>query len=113
MRGPEQVSDVLVVLRTMAFVAHNKTDRCASGFPFKDTTEHFHLIVFLSIGRYLALPWLAAIELTLNELHINVYSGWHSVNNATYCSAMALAKGRQCEKCSESIVHLLFVLCYE
>ena len=102
-RGTEHVAHILVVLRMLVGVAHDEADGTARRLALEDPAEQFHLIGFLSRRRDLALSGTTAIELCLDEVHIDVDACGHAVDHATNGLTMTLAKGRQPENIAKRI----------
>ena len=109
MRGTEHVAHVLVILRVLIGVAHDEADGTARRLTLEDATEQFHLIGFLARGCDLALSRTTAIELCLDEVHVDIDACWHAVDNASDGLTMTLAKGRQPEYRSKCI-HILMTV---
>jgi len=48
-------------------------------------------------GGDAALSWATTVEFLLYEVEIDVDASRHTVDDASYCSTVTLAKGGQCE----------------
>jgi len=103
MGGAEQTAHVLVVLRVLVGVAYDEADGAACGFALEDTTEQFYLIRFLARGGDAALSWTTTVEFTLDELHVDVDTCGHPVDDTSDGLSVAFAKGRQPEYGSKCI----------
>ena len=86
-------------------IAHHETDGQARGLSLEHTTEQVHLVGLVARRGNLALSRAAARELMLNEVHVNVYTCRHPVNDAPDGRAMTLTKRRKGEDSSKSIAH--------
>ena len=106
MGGAEETSHVLIVLRMLVGVAHQKANRCAGGLPLKDTAEQLHTVGLLPRGGDVALSRTAAVELMLDEFHIDIDASGHAVDHTAHPWAMALAESGQPEDVAEGIAHL-------
>ena len=86
-------------------IAHDKPNRAAGRLAFKHSAEKLHLVGFVACCGYIALSGTSAVELALDEFHVDVYSRRHSVHYASYCRSVALAERGQREKVSKCISH--------
>ena len=105
MRRPEKAAHILVVLRVLVCVAHEKSDGSACRFPLENTTEQLHTVAFLAVGGDMALSWTASVQFFLNEIDVDVDACRHSVNNAANSLSVAFAKGGEGENMSKRIAH--------
>ena len=78
------------------------TARCLS---LEHARQQFHHITLLTSCGDAALPWATAIKFRLDEIHIDVDAGGHSVHHPTNTCTMTLAQGGQCEYMSKRISH--------
>ena len=108
----EEASHVLIVLRMVVGIAHQEPDGSPGGLPLEDPAEQFHLISFLSRCRNLALSGTTAVELCLDESHVDINTCWHTVDDTTDGLTMTLAKGRQSEYRSKCIHSSLITIHY-
>ena len=106
-RRTEQTAHVLIVLRMLILIAHLKTDRGSGRFAFEHTTQKFYLVSFLSGRSDVALSRASAVQLALDKVHVDFYASRKSVNNASYCYSMTLAKCSESEKIAKCIPHYL------
>ena len=106
MGWPEQVAQVIIVLRMLVCIPDNKTDGTACRLAFEDTAQQFHSVCFLPGCGELALSWSAPVEFLLDEVQIDVYACRHAINHTANGFAMTLAEGRQREDVSERVTHL-------
>src|SRR5574344_510640 len=91
----ESTTHIFIVLRVLVGVSNNETDGSTGCLAFEYSAEKFHLVRFFSRCGDTALPWTTAIELALNEVHVDADTSWHTVNNTTYSFTVAFTKGRQ------------------
>ena len=103
MGGTEQAAHVLVVLRVLVGVPDDEADGTASGLAFEDAAEQLHLVGLVARGGDLALSWATAVQLALDEVHVDVDACGHAVYDAADGFAVALTKGCQPEYGSETI----------
>ena len=103
MGGTEQTAHILVVLRVLIGVAHDKPDGTARRFALKDTAQQFHLIGFLTRRGDLALSRTTTVEFTLDERYIDIDTSGHPVDDASDGFSVALAKRGQPKYGSERI----------
>jgi hypothetical protein len=99
----KNILDMVVVLRLLILVAYDKTDRRSCGRSFEHTGKHLHLIALLALANDLRLTGPSAVELRLNEVHIEGDTGRASIDNSANGSTMRLAKRSKPEKDPESI----------
>ena len=104
-RWSEQTAHILVILRMLVLVAHLEADRGSRRFTFEHTTQKFHLISFLSCSGDVTLSRATTIELVLDKVHVDADACRESVDDASYCYAMTLAKGGESEKIAKCIPH--------
>ena len=97
MRRTEQTSQVLIVLGVLVRVPDNETDGTPCRFPFKHTTEQFHLVGFLSGSGDAALSRASAVQFLLDELQVDVDACRHPVDHAAYGLTVTFSEGRQRE----------------
>jgi len=56
-----------------------------------------YLVCLLARGRYLALSRSATVQFVLDEVEIDVDACRHTIDDASYCCSVTLAKRGQCE----------------
>src|SRR5574344_203546 len=105
MRGAEHIAHILIILRVLIGVAHDKTDGAACGFAFEHSTKQFHLVGFLPARRDCTLSRTATVKVGLNEVEVDVYASRHSVNHSSNCLTMTLAERRKRKDITVSITH--------
>ena len=103
MRRSEYIPQVFIVLRMLICVAHDEAYGRSCCLILKDTTQYFHLIGLFSGCGKVRLPWTPACKLALDKVHINLYAGRHTVNNAANGRSVTFSKAGQSEYVSECI----------
>ena len=93
MRGTEHAAHILVILRVLIGIAYDEADGTARRLSLEDTAEQLYLIGLLTRSCDLALSRTTAVELCLDEGHVDGDACWHTVDNASYGLTMALTKG--------------------
>ena len=83
--------------RWSLIVTYDEADGAACRFAFKHAAEQFHLVCLLARGRYLALSRSATVQFVLDEVEIDVDACRHTIDDASYCCSVTLAKRGQCE----------------
>jgi hypothetical protein len=84
-------------------VAHDEADGASRRFPLEDSTQQFHLVGLLPRCGNLTLSWAATVQLTLNEIQIDVDAWRHTVDDASDGFSVTLAKRCQPELVTETI----------
>ena len=97
------MAHVVVVVRMLIGVTHDKTNRSACRLAFENTTEQFYLVGFVARCGDTALPWASSVELLLDKIQVNGYACWHTINYAADGFSVALAKRGQSEDSSCSV----------
>ena len=85
MSRTKNIFDVGVVFALLVGVVDYHRYGCAGAFAFENTAEYFNLVRLFTRGFKLALARFSAIELTLDELFVNLYARRHSINDAAKC----------------------------
>ena len=98
MRGTEYIAHILVVLAVLICVANEEADGCTCRLALEDAAQQLHFILLLASRCESALPRFTSSQFALNEVHIDFNASRHAVNDATYRSAMTLAKRSKTEK---------------
>lgn len=94
MRGSEYVAHVVVVTGVLVGVTHYETDGTTCRHAFEDATQQFYLVFFLTCCRDLALSGTATVQLGLNEIHVNRYTCWHTVDDTSNGLTVTLTESR-------------------
>ena len=81
----------------LVLVVHHEADGCSSGLPFEHAAEQFHAVLLLPVCGDAALSGPSSVQFVLNEVHVNLDAGRHSVDNAANSRPVALAEGGQRE----------------
>ena len=84
MRRAEEVADILVVIGMLVLVPYHKTDGASGGLTLEDTRKALHLVRFLSAGSECRLSRTAAVQLLLDEVHVDGDAGREAVNYTTH-----------------------------
>lgn len=87
----------------LIFVAYQKTYGATGGCALKHARKDFDFVALLAVGGEFALTGLAAVEFVLQKVHVNLYAGWHAVDDAAYAGPVALAKGCEAEYLAKSV----------
>ena len=94
MRGSEHVAHVVVVTGVLVGVTHYEADGTACRHAFEDATQQFYLVFFLTRCRDFALSRTATVQLCLNEVYVNGYTCWHTVDDTSNGLAVTLTESR-------------------
>lgn len=97
MRGPEQLTHVVVILRMLVGIAYHKANGTACGLTLEDTAEQLDLVSLLTGGGKDALARTATVKFALNEVHVYGDAGRHAIDDTANGCAVALAEGGQRE----------------
>jgi hypothetical protein len=81
----------------LVLVPYDKPDGASCRFSFKDTAQQLYLVRLLPARSDVALSRAASVQFLLYKIQVDGYTGWHTVNDASYGFTMALAKGGQSE----------------
>ena len=103
MGGAEDIAQVIVVAAVLVGIADDEADGRACAPSFEDAGEELHAVALLARRGQTALPWLAPVELGLDEVEVQLNACGTAVHDAADGSAMALAKGCQTEKGAEGV----------
>ena len=115
MRRSERGAQLIVVRRVLILVTDNKSDWTSGGHSVHQAREYLDGIALLTCCCHSRLSRLAAVEFALHRFNIYLYSGWHTVNHATYGSPVTLAKSCKTKYMSEciqfpSIIKMVFII---
>ena len=107
MRRAEHFTHVVIVGGALVVVPDHKANGAACRLSVHHSAEQFHFVVFFAVGGNSALSGFPAVQLMLDEIHVDIHAGRHAVNDTTYGFAVAFAKGGQGEYFSKCVAHLL------
>lgn len=103
MAWPEEMAQVLVVVAVLVGVLYDEADGASGGLAFEYAAEQLYFVWFLASGGQRVLSGSAPVELCLNEFHVNLNAGWHSVNDSANGRTVTLAKSGYAEKVSKCV----------
>ena len=103
MRGAEELPHVVIVGGVLILVPHHKPDRGPGSLALEDSRQEFDPVALSAGSHQSRLSRTTPVELMLYKIHIDRYTGRHTVDNAPDGRAVRLAERGEREKISYRI----------
>ena len=89
----------------LVLVSDDETDGASRGFPFKNSGEELHPVIFLSWSSQKALSRPSSVQFTLDKLLVDFDAGRKSVDDSAYSRSVAFSETGQSEYITETVAH--------